>query len=139
MAGGRSDIPSVVYVTSDDRALKKAPTPSQVPPDEPARNWLATYSSDRALVTTMYRYALTQPAEFQEALDTINSFLEHKRIVGFEADLSLMVETEFGGKHDVYALSTGERQALILIAYAYRWLKPGGILLVDEPAAGPDV
>ena len=66
-------------------------------------------------------------------MERVNSFLEKKRIVGFDDDLNLMVETDLGGKHNVYALSTGEKAALILIAFTNRWLKPGGILLVDEP------
>ena len=97
------------------------------------RNWQATYDDKTPLIHTLYRHALTDPKGFADTLERVNSFLEQKRIIGFDENLNLAVETDFGGKHDVYALSTGEQQAFILVAFAYRWLKPGGILLVDEP------
>ena len=97
------------------------------------RNWHAVYDENTRLIHSLYRRALINPSGFTDTLERVNSFLEKKRIVGFDDDLNLMVETDLGGKHNVYALSTGEKQALILIAFTNRWLKPGGILLVDEP------
>jgi hypothetical protein len=133
MAGGRRDVPNIVYITSETRGLTRAPTPGKVPSDEPMRNWHAVYDDKKPLIHTLYRHALIDPKGFADTLDRVNSFLEQKRIIGFDENLNLAVETDFGGKHDVYALSTGEQQAFILVAFAYRWLKPGGILLVDEP------
>jgi ABC-type transport system involved in cytochrome c biogenesis ATPase subunit len=133
MAGGCQDVPNLVYITSDTRGLMRAPAPGKVPSDEPMRNWHAVYDDKKPLIHSLYRHALTNPTGFADTLKRVNSFLENKRIIGFDENLDLAVETDFGGKHDVYALSTGEQQALILVAFARRWLKPGGILLVDEP------
>jgi hypothetical protein len=133
MAGGRRDVPNIVYITSGTRGLMRAPAPGKVPSDEPMRNWHAVYDDKTPLIHSLYRHALTDPTGFADTLERVNSFLEKKRIIGFDENLDLAVRTDLGGKHDVYELSTGEQQALILVAFAYRWLKRGGILLVDEP------
>lgn len=133
IAEGRRDLPNVVYVGSDDRRMPRPPKRTRIMPDMPGNNWLATYSPQSPLVQVLYRMEAQSPREFVDVVQNINSFLEKKWILGFDDRGILRVQTEHGATHDVHALSTGERQALILIAFAHRWLRPGGILLVDEP------
>ena len=60
---------------------------------------------------------------------------EGKRITDFDDDLRLWVQ--FGRRktdsHLIDELSSGEKQCLIMIFMASRWLMEGGILLIDEP------
>jgi energy-coupling factor transporter ATP-binding protein EcfA2 len=133
MAGRQNGLPNVVHVASGSRGLGRARAPQDVPADEPMPNWYAVYDDKISLINSLYRQALNDPSAFVDTLNRVNSFLEQKRIIGFDERLALFVETSLGAKHGVNALSTGEKQALILVAFANRWLKPGGILLVDEP------
>lgn len=133
VAEGRRDLPNVVYVGSDDRRMPRPTKRTKIMRDMPENNWLARYASDPPLAQVLYRMEAQFPKEFAEAMQDVNKFLEKKWIVGFDDAGTLRVQTEYGATHDVHALSTGERQAFLLIAFARRWLRPGGILLVDEP------
>ena len=79
------------------------------------------------------------PKRFDECLRLVNLVLSHreKRIVGFAQAGRLVVEgvTEGGTKykHPIELLSSGEKQMLLMIGFAVAFLRPGGILLIDEP------
>jgi predicted ATPase len=44
-----------------------------------------------------------------------------------------MIETKSGQHHPVHLLSSGKKQILLMIAFITRELRPGGVLLIDEP------
>jgi predicted ATPase len=79
------------------------------------------------------------PKRFKECLRLVNLALKHreKRIVGFAPAGRLVVEglTEAGKtyQHPIELLSSGEKQVLLMIGFAVAFLRPGGILLIDEP------
>lgn len=131
---GSLNLPNIVYITSDDRSLIEPRTTGKVKPLDPEMNWLAVYrSADTDVSDLMYRMKAEDPEKFKAVLGDMNSFLSAKRIDGFFDDGKLRVRTDSGGVHSVYRLSTGERQFVLLTAFISRWLRPGGILLVDEP------
>ena len=80
-----------------------------------------------------------RPEDFDESLRLVNMALAHrkKKIAGFneEGRLEVEGETEMGTsfRHPVEQLSSGERQMLVQTAYAVALLRPGGILIIDEP------
>ncbi len=41
--------------------------------------------------------------------------------------------TKSGRSHPVHMLSSGEKQILLMIAFITRELRPGGMVLIDEP------
>jgi hypothetical protein len=133
VSGGRSDVPNVVYVNAEERRLKRLATPLTIGPDEPANHWLAEYGQRQALAATLRRFESQFPQRFADLKEDVNRFLDAKRFVGTKNG-RLLVELDASGiTHDIFALSTGERQALLLLGYAHCWLHHGGLLLVDEP------
>lgn len=131
---GRINLPNIVYITSDDRALIEPKDAGKVKPFDPEMNWLAVYKAKEHDVSSlMYRLKAEDPGKYAAVLRDINEFLVEKKIDGFQDDGKLRVRTVSGAVHSVYQLSTGERQIVLLTAFISRWLRPGGLLLVDEP------
>ena len=79
------------------------------------------------------------PERLEECLRLVNLALKQrdKRIVGFGPAGRLVVEgaTEDGKTytHPIELLSSGEKQMLLMIGFTVAFLRPGGILLIDEP------
>jgi predicted ATPase len=57
--------------------------------------------------------------------------LGEKRL-GWTAKGELVVELKNGAQHDLQDLSSGERQALLLLAELRRFWRPGSLVLIDE-------
>jgi predicted ATPase len=130
----RREFPNIVYITSDDRTMIEPLRAGQLKPLDPEMNWIARYSpKEHDISDLMYRIKAEDPDKFSKILEDINRFLVGKKITGFMDDGKLAVRTDSGLLHNVYRLSTGERQMVLLTAFVSRWLRPGGILLVDEP------
>jgi len=72
-------------------------------------------------------------ATFQAIIDQVNAFLIGKRLTGFNRRGELMVRVDGGGSHSIDDFSSGEKQVLLMIATITRWLRPGGVVLIDEP------
>jgi AAA domain, putative AbiEii toxin, Type IV TA system len=102
-------------------------------------NWSAVYNSKRDLDSVLLTLRALRPEDYEEALHLVNLALGHnnKRITGFGTDGRLTVEgeTAFGTtyRHPADHLSSGEGQFLLLVAYTVAFLRPGGVVLVDEP------
>ena len=102
-------------------------------------HWLAPIDPKVSLDSVLLTIKAHAPEQFDECLKLVNLVLTQrdKRIVGFAPAGRLMVEgvTESGKafQHPVELLSSGEQQMLLMIGFAVGFLRPGGILLIDEP------
>lgn len=74
---------------------------------------------------------------WDELLTTVNELLMPKRLLPLTRRHpdSLRIQTPNGSTHEVKDLSSGERQALIVISRVLRRRAEGGVVLVDEPDA----
>lgn len=79
-------------------------------------------------LTALYR---EDAGRCKELLESIGLFLVGKR-VHIEAD-GAYVSLDDGSRHALGGLSAGELRALTLLIRVVRGLRPGGILLLDEP------
>jgi ABC-type lipoprotein export system ATPase subunit len=104
-----------------------------------ALNWCAVFEPARSLDKLLLTVKALRPESFDECLRLVNLALGHrrKRITGFNDAGRLEVEGESENgmtyRHPVEQLSSGERQMLLLTAYAVALLRPGGVFIVDEP------
>lgn len=69
---------------------------------------------------------------FQKVTNAVNHILDQKHILGVERG-RVLVEVEGKQKHGLDDLSSGERQLLLLLVEISRRIKPGGLVLIDEP------
>ncbi len=69
---------------------------------------------------------------FQRVTGVVNQILDQKRISGVERG-RVVVEIAGQKKHGLDDLSSGERQILLLLVEIVRRIKPGGLILIDEP------
>jgi ABC-type cobalamin/Fe3+-siderophores transport system ATPase subunit len=136
--GKRADLPNMVFIESDDRRLLKINESFQVIREPEEFHWLARYepTSRRqgSLENYLFNLSAVNQSVFDQIVEQVNAFLVDKRIVGFDSSgRALMVEVAGQGRHPVEQLSSGEKQVLLMIAFITRWLRPGGIVLIDEP------
>ena len=87
-----------------------------------------TIRETKTELQTLYR---EDEARCRELLSSLALFLVGKR-VQMEAGAPY-VSLEDGGRHSLSGLSAGELRALTLLIRIARSLRPGGILLLDEP------
>lgn len=136
--GGRSDLPNMVILESENRTLPRIEETFSVIPEKDTFNWLARYSTSERREGSIFNYLFTLKAVDESSYNTIvseaNQFLVDKEITGFDPkSKELMVKTKSGKSHPAYLLSSGEKQILLMIAFITRELRPGGIVLIDEP------
>jgi ABC-type dipeptide/oligopeptide/nickel transport system ATPase component len=138
---GRGEgLPNLVYLEAETRSIfnpRGKPT-RQMP--ESLYQWLVTYEGhDRweGHIETMLRnLKLRNPQAFRDTLSDISNLLgRDKRLTDFDDNLRLRVQigARKAHSHTLDELSAGERQCLILLFMASRWLMPGGVMLIDEP------
>ena len=135
--GKRADLPNVVYLESETRVLLPLEEKFSVQPEAEEFHWLARYepttSRKGSLHNYLYNLKVVDEATFQAIIDQVNAFLIGKRLTGFNRRGELMVRVDGGGSHSIDDFSSGEKQVLIMIATITRWLRPGGVVLIDEP------
>ncbi len=137
---GSAPLPNVVHIPPDNRTLR-APKDERGPPllDLTSLNWCAVFDPARSLDKLLLTIKALRPEDFDNTMRLVSMALAHrsKRLAGFneEGRLEVLGVTDFGPpfRHPVEQLSSGERQMLLLTAYAVALLRPGGILIVDEP------
>jgi energy-coupling factor transporter ATP-binding protein EcfA2 len=100
--------------------------------------WLARYCRSVHLASLLRTVAAKEPAKYDEALRVINAALGNQRKNISELGPHGMVvkgETNFGQpyEHLIGGLSSGEKQMLLLIGFITATLRPGGIVIVDDP------
>jgi predicted ATPase len=101
-------------------------------------SWLATYSSSVDLESLLLTIRARSPKGYDDAMQIINAALDNQRkqIAGFGPQgMVVQGTTEFDKtyEHPISALSSGEKQMLLLIGFVAATLHEGGIVLIDEP------
>jgi len=138
---GAEQFPNVVYFPPENRSVLRHEfsKPRAEIIDTTGFNWNAVYDPDVNLDSVLLTVKALDEDRFNECLRLVNSALEHrqKRITGFGPKGRLVVEgttrTNVTYQHPIEELSSGERQMLLLVAFVVAFLRPGGILLIDEP------
>lgn len=137
LLGRLYDLPNLVYLESEQRALLPLGEKFTVTPEPEEYRWLARYAPTTtrrgSLQNYLFTLSATDSATFEEILATINGFLGDKYVRGFDRQGVLWVTLAGGGEHPIEDLSSGEKQVLLMLAMLTRWLRPGGIVLIDEP------
>jgi hypothetical protein len=136
--GSRSDLPNLIFLDSEHRTLPKIEEKFSVIPEKDNFNWLARYTAPTRREGSIENYLFTLKVVDEDSYGRIitgaNRFLVDKQINGFDpTSKELMIKTESGQNHPAYLLSSGEKQILLMIAHITRWLRPGGLVLIDEP------
>ncbi len=137
--GGVYDLPNLVFLESEERNLYKiAEDTFSVVPEPETFNWLSRYAATTRREGSIENYLFTlkaiRPDDYEYIVEKANGFLSGKQISGFnEKTGKLLVTTDTGQTHPIHLLSSGEKQVLLMIAYIARELRPGGIVLIDEP------
>jgi energy-coupling factor transporter ATP-binding protein EcfA2 len=131
--------PNILHLPPDNRTFADAPRERAKLIDTTRLNWSAVYDPTLDLDSLLLTVKARDADVFHECLRPVNLALAHrsKEIVGFGEDGRLVVKGKMPGgdayHHAPAQLSSGERQMLLLIAYTVGFLRPGGILLIDEP------
>lgn len=136
--GSKNDLPNIVYLESETRFLPTLTEKFSTIPEPEEYRWLARYepttSRKGSLQNYLYNLKVVDERAFEKIVQQANSFLIGKRLDNFDPKTgSLMVVVDGRGKHPIEDLSSGEKQVLLMLAMITRWLRPGGILLIDEP------
>jgi energy-coupling factor transporter ATP-binding protein EcfA2 len=136
---GSEPFPNIVYFPPEGRTIR-APDHSRAEIIDTTRfNWTAVYDPAVNLDSILLTVQALSPERFKECLWLVNLALEHwqKRIVGFGPKGRLVVEGRTASgvsyQHPIEELSSGERQMLLLVGFVVAFLRPGGIVLIDEP------
>lgn len=132
------DLPNMVYLDSEGRQLLSLREKFSVQPEAEEFRWLARYepvTSRRGSVQNyLYNLKAVNPETFYDIVKHANAFLSGKRVADFDVRTGdLLVRIEGGDSHPIEELSSGEKQVLLMLATITRWLRPGGIVLIDEP------
>ena len=136
--GKHQDLPNIVYLESETRVMLSLSEKFSVQRESEEFRWLARYeptaSRKGSLQNYLYNLKVVDESAFQQIVQEANKFLIGKRLDGFDKPTGdLMVETDGGERHPITDLSSGEKQVLLMLATITRWLRPGGIVLIDEP------
>jgi predicted ATPase len=144
---GKSDFPNCLYFPSEGRELQPKQV-GQVIGEPKSYQWVYRFSDSQRwqgslesfLVALDYRDLMAQRegrtgnGEFRQFVRVINQFLQGKQIVGVDQQsFRVQVEADNGQQFTVDALSSGEKQILLMLGEIQRRLRRGGILLIDEP------
>ena len=130
---GSAPLPNIVHIPPDNRSLR-APEAENGSPllDMTSLNWCAVFDPGRSLDKLLLTIKALRPEDFDNTMRLVSMALAHrsKRLGGFneEGRLEVLGVTDFGPpfRHPVEQLSSGERQMLILTAYAVALLRQAG-------------
>ncbi len=130
--------PNVVFFPPENRTvpLRASQTPRII--DLMPYHWLASYNSQVDLGSLLLTIRARSENSYEASVRLINQALDNQRkeLVGFgPKGLIVRGSTESGGQyeHPIGALSSGEKQMLLLIGFLSSTLRPGGIVVIDEP------
>jgi hypothetical protein len=152
---GEMDFPNCLYFPSEERALRPKRA-GQVIAEPHRYQWTYRFSDSQKwegslesyLVAMNYRDLMAQrespgegEGEFTRFVGVINRFLEGKRIVGVDPQtFRVQIETNGhlakaagSGQHGIEALSSGEKQIVLMLGEIQRRIRRGSVLLMDEP------
>ena len=133
---------SLLYLTDDRRLLPASGGP--IAPEE-ENPWAYRYTPTDQWRGSVESYLVWQnyldledrdkgknADRFRGVTSVVNQILDQKHISGVERG-RVVVEVSGQKKHGLDDLSSGERQILLLLVEIVRRIKPGGIILIDEP------
>lgn len=128
---GSLALPNVVHIPPDNRTLREPKAEGGSPlMDLTPLNWCAVFHPGRSLDKLLLTIKALRPEDFDNTMRLVSLALAHrsKKLGGFneEGRLEVLGVTEFGPpfRHPVEHLSSGERQMLLLTAYAATLLRP---------------
>ncbi len=130
---------NIVYFPSEGRTIVDRRRPRAELLDMMPFNWVARFERKYDLDSILLTVKAREPERFEECLRFVNLALKHrgKSITGFGENGRLVVEgtSDIGRpyRHAIEELSSGEKQILLMIGFTIAFLRPGGILLIDEP------
>jgi energy-coupling factor transporter ATP-binding protein EcfA2 len=152
---GKTDFPNCLYFPSEERELRPKRAGQVIA--EPYRyQWTYRFSDSQKwegslesfLVAMNYSDLLAKRGsphgrenQFGRFVVVINRFLEGKRIVGVDPQ-TFRVQIETNGplaqgpdnrRHGIEALSSGEKQIVLMLGEIQRRIRRGSVLLLDEP------
>jgi ABC-type lipoprotein export system ATPase subunit len=136
---GSESFPNMVYFPPEGRTIRPPERPRGEIVDTTGFHWAAVYDAGVSLDSVLLTVKALSPERFEECLHLVNLALQHrqKRITGFGPKGRLVVKGTTGSgisyEHSIEQLSSGEQQMLLLVGFVVAFLRPGGILLIDEP------
>lgn len=111
-----------------------------VVPDDPQLRWLVNYRANEEwkgqLEASLIALKTVDPEKYLAVLKDLNSLLVGKSILFDPNKDTLRLRVELSRnqvEHTLDELSAGEHQVLIQLYLVSRFLKPGGIVMIDEP------
>ena len=136
---GRVPQPNVVYFPPEDRTIRpQANGPAKLL-DTTEWNWSASFESRLDFDSLLVTARAHQPERYEEAIRLVNQILKrrNKWIVPVGPSGRHLVERKIEGlpvpPHRIEYLSSGEKQLLVFFGFLACTLRPGGIVLIDEP------
>lgn len=148
--GGRADLANMILLLSEKRTLERIEEQAGIPelgieelayrivPEKEDFHWLALYHPTSRRKGSIENYLFTLKAinveKYERIVNAVNLFLWDKKIIGFDSTTGdLLIEPESKQIHPAHLLSSGEKQMLLMTAFIARELRPGGMVLIDEP------
>lgn len=139
-----TDTPNMIYLDAEERKwVKPVENTGQLIPDDLTKSWLFRYTASGnwkdQLENTLVNYKIIAgEKEFKEVIGTLNKFLRDKEIVTTyrledRNRLRVRLKKKRGKYHYFDELSSGERHVLVVLFNVLRWLKEGGIVMLDNP------
>jgi len=133
--------PNLVYLDAEERRwiVPKRGVGKPSPEDTKLR-WLVRYKVTEdwqgQIEASLITLKTSKLHFFHETVRMLNKFLHDKEIEteirAGENRLRIKLKNNRGQFHFLDDLSAGEHQILIQLYLLYRWLEPGGIVLIDE-------
>ena len=144
---GEIDFHNCLYFPSEERELRPKRV-GQIVAEPPRYQWTYRFSDSQRwegslesfLVAMHTRDLMAQrddageEGEFPRFVRVINRFLEHKRLIGVDRHtFRVEVEGENRQRFSFDALSSGEKQIVLMLGEIQRRIRRGSVLLIDEP------
>jgi len=136
---GVEPLPNVVYFPPEGRSLVKVPRDPVRRLDLYDYNWLAQFDSDFDFDSLLFTMRALHPERYEAAIALFNLMLKPtgKRVASLEYGHGRLeierIEEPRPPSHSWIALSSGERQMLLLVIYTVCLLRENSILIIDEP------
>lgn len=136
---GRVPQANVVYFPPENRTIAPLSLGSVRLLNMQDFSWATIYGADIDPDSLLLTIKATDPTQYKRCLELVNLALAHraKEILAVRGTERHAVQIRIDGKpplsHLLDALSSGEKQLLLLVGFVVCVLRPGGIVLIDEP------
>jgi len=112
------------------KILSEAAIPRWLVKYQPTEDWQGQ------LEASLINLKIVKPHKLDQIICDVNQFLYDKEInpdIRVGRRIQVKLKDKPGQSHTLDALSAGERQILIKLYLVSCWLKPGGVVMIDEP------